>query len=74
MQKITLFYEKANARSARAYNMLLRPKLEYTATVWEVNNQQLESEQRRKARIVTHRRRDTSSVREKLNQLSWPTL
>ena len=71
---------KVNSKSVkeRAYTMLARPKLEYASTVWDpykreqINN--LEKVQRRAARIVTNRHRNTSSVTDMLGDLGWQTL
>ena len=62
----------------QAYKMLLRPCLEYACTVWdphtETESYKLERIQRRAARWVLNRHRNTSSVGEMLQQLEWPTL
>ena len=56
----------------------MRPTLEYAAAVWdpytEDNNEAVEKIQRRAARWVSHRYRQTSSVEEMLTDLKWPTL
>ena len=53
---------------SQAYFGLVRPQLEYAATVWEPHTQcyinRLEQIQRRAARYVTSRHRNTSSVSE----------
>ena len=61
-----------------AYQTLVRPHLEYCATVWDPHSQlhikQLENVQRRGARFVFNDYRWTSSVTKMLNEVSWPTL
>ena len=63
---------------SRAYITLLRPTLEYASVVWdpyvETQIHALEMVQRRAARFVTRRYRNTSSVTEMLTDLNWPTL
>ena len=58
--------------------MLARPKMEYASSVWDPHKNDLKSElekvQRRAARIVTNRHRNTSSVGEMLESLEWQTL
>ena len=62
----------------QAYKALVRPKLEYCSSVWSPYTttaiQQLERIQRRAARYVTNRHRNTSSVSDMLQQLNWQTL
>ena len=61
-----------------AYKALVRPLLEYAAPVWDPHQQneidELEKVQRRAARFVCNRHRNTSSVGDMLAQLEWPTL
>ncbi|KAI8500850.1 hypothetical protein Bbelb_216680 [Branchiostoma belcheri] len=61
-----------------AYKTYVRPILEYAATVWDPHSQQdldrLEAVQRRAARFVMRRYRQTSSPTEMLEDLNWPSL
>ena len=61
-----------------AYKALISPKLEYAASVWDPHTQAdiktLEKLQRRAARWVTSRYRQTSCVDSILTNLDWPTL
>ena len=62
----------------RAYKALVRPILEYSSTVWdphtEENSTKVEAVQRRAARWVTSRHRQTSSVGEMLEILQRSSL
>ncbi|XP_071123318.1 uncharacterized protein B0403.1-like [Mytilus edulis] len=62
----------------RAYQTLIRPKLEYCCTVWDPftdeNIRSLEKVQRRAARYVCNRHHNTSSVSEMLDTMKWQTL
>ena len=68
----------SKAIKEQAYKMLLRPCLEYACTVWDPHTDtecaKLERIQRRAARWVMNRHRNTSSVGEMLQTLEWPTL
>ena len=61
-----------------AYNTLVRPNLEYCASVWDPHTtkdvNKIEMVQRRAARFVTNRYHNTSSVNSMLSSLNWPTL
>ena len=61
-----------------AYFTLVRPIMEYAASVWDPHQQYLidniEKIQRRAARWVISDYRQQSSVTNMLNQLHWPTL
>ena len=62
----------------KAYKALVRPRLEYCASVWDPHTQsaiqKIEMVQRRAARYVLRRYHNTSSVSDMLEQLQWPTL
>ena len=61
-----------------AYYTLVRPNLEYCASVWNPHHsqlvQKLEMVQRRAARYTTRRYRNTSSVTDMLESLNWESL
>ncbi|MEW8542121.1 MAG: reverse transcriptase domain-containing protein, partial [Candidatus Thiodiazotropha sp.] len=63
---------------ATAYMTLVRPTLEYCASVWNPytaqSKQQLEMVQRRAARYCTNRYHNTSSVTDMLQDLNWESL
>ena len=62
----------------RAYMGLVRPNLEYCATVWDpitkTGSKSIEMVQRRAARWVLHRYHNTSSVTQMLDHLQWRSL
>ena len=80
----TLAFVRRNIKTSNrtikdlAYKTLVRPKLEYAATVWDPytikDKHQIEMVQRRAARWVTHRYHNTSSVTDMLKDLGWVTL
>ena len=61
-----------------AYKGLVRPNLEYSATIWDPHQKkyinQLEMVQRRAARFVMGRYHNTSSVTEMMDTLKWESL
>ena len=61
-----------------AYKALVRPKLEYSSSVWDPHSRshisQIEKVQRRAARFVSNRYHNTSSVSDMLQNLNWPSL
>ena len=61
-----------------AYKALVRPRLEYCASVWDPHTQcavqRLEMVRRRAARYVMRRYHKTSSVTHMLDHLQWPLL
>ena len=68
----------SKAVKTQAYEVLVRPHLEYACTVWDPHTQvsvrRLDSVQRRAARYVCNRWHNTSSVSAMLNELSWESL
>jgi hypothetical protein len=64
--------------NSAAYFSLVRPNLEYCASIWNPHHKQsiqkLEMTQRRAARYTTNIYTTTSSVNEMLQQLKWETL
>ena len=75
--KRTLYPAKPKVREA-AYNMLVRPKLEYGSIAWSphtLNNiDTLEKIHRSAARFVVHDHRRTTSVTHMQGKLGWQTL
>ena len=71
---------KVNSQRTKemAYKMLVRPKVEYAASVWDpytksqISN--LEKIQRRAARFVLNDHKKCSSVTNMLKSLKWPSL
>ncbi|KAI8492052.1 hypothetical protein Bbelb_304250 [Branchiostoma belcheri] len=63
---------------ATCYKALVRPHLEYSATVWDPYTikgmQAVEAVQRRAARVTFNDYRRTSSVTQMLDELQWPLL
>ena len=61
-----------------AYIMMVRPKLDNASPVWDPYKQdqiaKIEKVQRRAARVVVNRHRNTSSVSDMLSTLGWDTL
>ena len=75
--KRTLYPAKPKVKEA-AYNMLVRPKLEYGAIGWNPHTQNnintLEKIHRSAARFVVHDHRRTTSVTHIQSKLGWQTL
>jgi hypothetical protein len=61
-----------------AYKDIVRPKLEYSFSVWDPDSKaqinQLEKVQRHAARFVTNRYHSASSGTNMIDTLNWPTL
>ena len=58
-----------------AYNMLIRPKLEYATVAWNPHKQNiLEKIQRSAARFTLNDHRRKTSTTELINKLGWETL
>jgi hypothetical protein len=77
---VTLVWVKVQSQTIkeRAYQTLIRPKVEYCCTVWDPHTNEninsLEKVQRRAARYTCNRHHNTSSVSEMLNTMNWQTL
>ena len=75
--KRTLYPAKPKVKEA-AYNMLVRPKLEYGAIAWNPHTKNnidtLEKIHRSAARFVVHDHRRTTSVTHIQSKLGWQTL
>jgi Reverse transcriptase (RNA-dependent DNA polymerase)/Endonuclease-reverse transcriptase len=75
--KSTLFRAAKKVKET-TYKTLVRPILEFCASLWDPHQQYLcdniEMVQRRAARFVTNTYHPLASVTEILNQLQWPTL
>ena len=69
---------KAETVKAKAYNTIVRPSLEYAASVWcpwqKGLRDKLEAVQRRAARYVKDNFERTASVSDMLSSLGWETL
>ena len=69
---------RSSSTKEKLFNTLVRPHLEYAATVWDphISKQKhsLEMVQRRAARWVTNRHHNTSSVTDMLHTLGWTSL
>ena len=71
---------KISSKSVKeiAFKTFVRPVLEYAAPVWDPHTaketEKLEKIQRRAARFVLRRFRNTSSVTDMLSTLQWPSL
>ena len=60
------------------YQALVRPKLEYSCSVWDPHTNEykkkIEMMQRRAARYIMYNYHNTSSVNTMMDTLGWPTL
>ena len=69
---------RSSSTKETLYNTLVRPRIEYAATVWDphISKQKhsLEMVQRRAARWVTNRHHNTSSVSDMRHSLGWRSL
>ncbi|KAI8517018.1 phosphoinositide-3-kinase, regulatory subunit 4 [Branchiostoma belcheri] len=77
-QSLILSCSRDGVIKATCYKALVRPHLEYSATVWDPYTtkgiQAVEAVQRRAARVTLNDYQRTSSVTQMLNNLQWPLL
>jgi hypothetical protein len=77
LMSIKLFLRNQDTKTV-AYKTLVRPTIEYCSSVWSPHTKdainKIEMVQRRAARYVTNRYRNTSSVTSMLGDLEWDTL
>ena len=71
-------YAAPKETKSLAYQSIVRPSLEYAASIWDPHTQKnidkLEKVQRSAARFVCSDYRRTSSVTSMLSELKWPSL
>ena len=75
---LRIFRINNHETKSSAYVTLVRPQLEYCASIWsphtDQSKQKLEMVQRRSARYCTNRYHNTSSVTDMLQDLNWEML